>query len=217
MKSRKLLLFTMLLVVSTVGAGTAYASISGSSAPASQSTAAVFPVGSSQTVEYASFLNVRRGPGVDHAAFNHLAQGDVITVMDYNGGWVLVDTDLGQGWVFSDYLGGGGQAVAVVLSADDVEEQEEVENFTPGGSVPAIVLERIREADYIWELAHMQAPTVMRDAYLSMAANLYSSAAWRLQSDFLTDTPEYRHVMEVLAHYEILRGLRWLYGTLIEE
>ena len=63
-----------------------------------------FPVGSTQTVDYANALNVRRGAGVSHPAFNHLLRGDEITVLEFRGGWVRIDTNFGEGWIFAGYL-----------------------------------------------------------------------------------------------------------------
>jgi uncharacterized protein YgiM (DUF1202 family) len=76
----------------------------GSRTPNSQLHAGMFPVGSQQTVDYCHFLNVRRGAGVNHGAFTNLARGNVITVQEYRGGWVRIDTDSGQGWIYAGYL-----------------------------------------------------------------------------------------------------------------
>ena len=76
----------------------------GSPTPFSQLRAENFPVGSQQTVDYCFFLNVRRGPGTNHSVFNHLARGDVITVQEYRGGWVRIDINNGQGWIYAGYL-----------------------------------------------------------------------------------------------------------------
>jgi hypothetical protein len=85
------------------GGGTHGAGL-GAPTPFAQLHAANFPVGSQQTVDYCFFLNVRRGAGVNHAAFSHLARGDVITVQEFRGGWVRIDTANGQGWIYAGYL-----------------------------------------------------------------------------------------------------------------
>ena len=172
----------------------------GSPTPVSQLSAAMFPVGSFQTVDYAHFLNVRRGPGVNHAAFNHLARGDVITVLEYRGGWVRVDTNRGQGWIFAGYLRrGGGQAAAAAPAAAGGYGQAAVfGNLVPSGAVSGLIVERIREADAMWDLAHIQVVPLMRNTYLGLAADLYGGAAWALENAFLTDTVEYRHVIDRL-------------------
>ena len=76
----------------------------GTRTPHAQLTADRFPVGSQQTVDYAHFLNVRRGPGVSHAAFNHLARGAVVTVLEFRHGWVRVNVGGTDGWIYAAYL-----------------------------------------------------------------------------------------------------------------
>ena len=76
----------------------------GTPTPFNQLRAENFPVGSQQTVDYCHFLNVRRGPGVNHAAFNHLARNDVITVQEFRGGWVRIYINGSQGWIYAGYL-----------------------------------------------------------------------------------------------------------------
>jgi len=97
--------------------------------PANQLHAGMFPVGSRQRVEYAAALNVRRGPGVRYAAFNHLTRGTHVYILEFRGGWARVDTNHGQGWIFTGYLsrelaaqapsggGGGGSGAAVAAGA----------------------------------------------------------------------------------------------------
>lgn len=63
-----------------------------------------FPVGSVQTVDYANALNVRRGAGTSHPAFNHLLRGAAVTVLAYRSGWVEVETSRGKGWISAMYL-----------------------------------------------------------------------------------------------------------------
>lgn len=95
--------------------------------PPNQLHAGMFPVGSRQRIEYASALNVRRGPGVSYAAFTHLTRGTYVYILEFRGGWARVNTSQGEGWIFTGYLsrnvaaappqtggatGGGGGAVA---------------------------------------------------------------------------------------------------------
>ena len=49
-------------------------------------------------------LYLRRGPGVSHAAFNHLPAGYILNVLEVRGNWVKVYTSRGTGWVFGRYL-----------------------------------------------------------------------------------------------------------------
>jgi len=72
--------------------------------PANQLHAGMFPVGSRQRVEYASALNVRRGPGVRYTAFNHLTRGTHVYILEFRGGWARVNTNHGEGWIFTGYL-----------------------------------------------------------------------------------------------------------------
>ena len=50
------------------------------------------------------YLHLRRGPGVSHAAFNHLPAGYVVTILAEQGNWMQVSTSRGTGWVFGRYL-----------------------------------------------------------------------------------------------------------------
>jgi len=50
------------------------------------------------------YLHLRRGPGVSHAAFNHLPAGYIVTILEMQGNWVQVSTSRGTGWVFGRYL-----------------------------------------------------------------------------------------------------------------
>jgi len=50
------------------------------------------------------FLHLRRGPGMNYAAFNNLVVGDVVTILESRGNWYKVDTHRGIGWVFGRYL-----------------------------------------------------------------------------------------------------------------
>ncbi|MCL2570910.1 MAG: SH3 domain-containing protein [Defluviitaleaceae bacterium] len=72
--------------------------------PVDQIHAGMFPVGSEQRVEYASALNVRRGPHPRYAAFTHLTRGTVVTVLEYRNKWVRVNTPSGEGWIYAGYL-----------------------------------------------------------------------------------------------------------------
>jgi hypothetical protein len=72
--------------------------------PYNQLDPAWFPIGSTQTVDYESALNVRRGAGVNHTAFSHLLRGAEVTVLDYKWGWVQVETEHGTGWISAMYL-----------------------------------------------------------------------------------------------------------------
>jgi len=74
------------------------------STPLAQLRSEWFPAGSEQTVDYAHFLNVRRGPGRNHDAFSSLARGNVVVALEYQGGWVRISTDRGYGWIFAGYL-----------------------------------------------------------------------------------------------------------------
>ncbi|MCL2378108.1 MAG: SH3 domain-containing protein [Defluviitaleaceae bacterium] len=72
--------------------------------PVNQLHAGMFPVGSRQRVDYASALNVRRGPGVRYDAFNHLTRGAYVYILEFRGGWARVNTNHGEGWIFTGYL-----------------------------------------------------------------------------------------------------------------
>ena len=76
----------------------------GSPTPFANLRAEDFPNGSQQTVDYAHFLNVRRGPGVSHAAFTYLSRGTVVTVLEFRYGWVRVNTTRGEGWISASFL-----------------------------------------------------------------------------------------------------------------
>ena len=86
------------------GGGTGAATGLGARTPHNQLRAENFPTGSEQIVDYAHFLNVRRGPGVSHAAFTHLARGTTVTVLEFRHGWVRINTDRGEGWIYAAYL-----------------------------------------------------------------------------------------------------------------
>jgi len=72
--------------------------------PVDQIHAGMFPVGSEQRVEYASALNVRRGPHPRYAAFTHITRGTVVTVLEYRDKWVRISTSSGEGWIYAGYL-----------------------------------------------------------------------------------------------------------------
>jgi len=76
----------------------------GTRTPHAQLSADNFSVNSTQTVDYCHFLNVRRGPGTSHAAFTHLSRGTVVTVLEFRHGWVRINTDRGEGWIYAAYL-----------------------------------------------------------------------------------------------------------------
>jgi len=76
----------------------------GNRTPHAQLRAENFPNGSTQIVDYAFFLNVRRGPGTSHAAFSHLARGAEVIVLEYRAGWVRINTAHGYGWIYAAYL-----------------------------------------------------------------------------------------------------------------
>jgi len=76
----------------------------GTRTPHAQLCADNFPAGSTHTVDYCHFLNVRRGPGASHAAFTHLSRGTVVTVLEFRQGWVRINTDRGEGWIYAAYL-----------------------------------------------------------------------------------------------------------------
>ena len=108
----------------------------------------LFPINSQATVDFASHVNIRRGPGNSYAAFTHLARGTTITVLEYRLMWVRVDTLSGQGWIFSGFLsneavlaaraaggtvgGGGGGATTTGLGARTPHAQLRAENFQVG-------------------------------------------------------------------------------------
>ncbi len=49
-------------------------------------------------------VNMRAGPGTDYDVIGQLVQGDRVDVLEDPGaGWVLLDTDAGQGWM-ADFL-----------------------------------------------------------------------------------------------------------------
>jgi len=72
--------------------------------PAHQLHAGMFPVGSTQRVEYASALNVRRGPGVNYTVMTHLTRGTNVNVLEFRNNWIRISTTQGYGWIFTAYL-----------------------------------------------------------------------------------------------------------------
>jgi uncharacterized protein YgiM (DUF1202 family) len=60
------------------------------------------------TVVNCNALNIRRGPGVSHEAFNHLLRGDVIRILENKGNWYQIEAVKGDktviGWVYGAYL-----------------------------------------------------------------------------------------------------------------
>ena len=87
----------------TPGTGTATTNL-GARTPHAQLRAENFPNGSTHTVDYAHFLNVRRGPGASHAAFTHIARNTEVTVLEFRHGWVRINTASGEGWIYAGYL-----------------------------------------------------------------------------------------------------------------
>ncbi|MCL1998717.1 MAG: SH3 domain-containing protein [Turicibacter sp.] len=94
-----------LLITATVAVPT-FANV-GTPTATSQIRAENFPVGSVQTVDYCHFLNVRRGPGVNYAAFTFLARGAQVTVLEFSRAWVRIDTERGEGWISAAFLSRG--------------------------------------------------------------------------------------------------------------
>ena len=89
---------------SSASTGTGTQAGLGTRTPHNQLSADNFTNGSTQTVDYAFFLNVRRGPGTSHAAFTHLSRGTEITVLEFRSGWVRINTAQGDGWIYAGYL-----------------------------------------------------------------------------------------------------------------
>ena len=85
------------------GTGTGTAGL-GTRTPHAQLRAENFANGSTHTIDYAHFLNVRRGPGTSHAAFTHLARNTEVTVLEFRQGWVRINTASGEGWIYAGYL-----------------------------------------------------------------------------------------------------------------
>jgi len=84
---------------------TAYAAVSHDQrTPRSLLTAARFPVGSQATVDFASAVNVRSGPGNEYEPFATVRRGETVRVSDFRLGWVNIQTSRGQGWMYSAYL-----------------------------------------------------------------------------------------------------------------
>jgi hypothetical protein len=54
---------------------------------------------------------------MSHGAFTHLARGDVIIALEFRGGWVRINTDRGDGWIFAGYLRRGGGAAPAAQAA----------------------------------------------------------------------------------------------------
>lgn len=102
MRLHKLLLLLTFIII--VPAATVFASPLGSPTPVNHIHAGMFPVGSEQMVDYAHFLNVRRGPFPTYEAFTVLPRGTVVTVLEYRQKWIRVDTPSGQGWIYAGYL-----------------------------------------------------------------------------------------------------------------
>jgi len=92
------------VVAARGGSGQASTSGLGARTPHAQLQGENFPNGSQQTVDYAHFLNVRRGPGTGYAAFTHLSRGTTVTVLEFRYGWVRISTAGGDGWIYAAYL-----------------------------------------------------------------------------------------------------------------
>ena len=129
------------------GGGGGGSVVAGSRTPQHLLRADLFPVNSQATVDFASHVNIRRGPGNHYAAFTHLARGTAVNVLEYRLMWVRVDTPSGQGWIFSGFLsndaviaargtggtgGGGSGAVTTGLGARTPHAQLRAEDFPPG-------------------------------------------------------------------------------------
>ena len=57
-------------------------------------------------VVVATRLNVRAGPGAEHAVVGKLAQGEQVRVLEEMSGWKRIRPDAGglEGWVAGEYL-----------------------------------------------------------------------------------------------------------------
>lgn len=51
-----------------------------------------------------SRVNVRRGPGTNHAVIGQLVQGDYVKQVSVSGGWKEIETRHGIGWMSAKYL-----------------------------------------------------------------------------------------------------------------
>lgn len=72
------------------------------------------------TVVNVSFLNMRSGPGAQYSVLTQLVGGSTLPVLgaDSTGSWILVNTPVGAGWVYSQYtLPRGDFRFVPVLSA----------------------------------------------------------------------------------------------------
>jgi len=78
----------------------------------------LFPVNSTATVDFASHVNIRRGPANSYAAFTHLARGTTVTVLEYRLMWVRIEVAGGPGWIFSGFL--SNDAVVAARAAGNV-------------------------------------------------------------------------------------------------
>ena len=148
--------------------------IAGNRTPQHLLHAGLFPVDSRATVDFASHVNIRRGPGNAYAAFTTLARGTTVTVLEYRLMWVRLDTAHGQGWIFSGFLsndavmaargggGGGGGAATGGLGSPTPFAQLRAENF-PNGSEQII--------DYCHFLNVRRGPGVSYAAFTYLARN----------------------------------------------
>jgi len=194
----------------TTGTGSAAVS-TGSPTPVADIHPDMFPIGSQQTVDYTSFLNVRGGPAVTYAAFGAIARGTVVTVLEYSQKWIRVDTVHGQGWIYAGYLRRPETAVVQQPTPEvqpeqpeqsEQPEQPEIEHIEPvpmptpmptiGSGYPHIT-SVIAEADRTFAQALSTLDAAERSTLLEAARVLYIEAVTMIQANELTHTFEYQH------------------------
>jgi uncharacterized protein YgiM (DUF1202 family) len=83
-----------------------------STAPAAQAVAATIPAAATEAAEprgdsfrvITDGLNVRRNASSKSARVGSVRQGEIVTMLAREGGWVLIESNGIQGWVFGKYL-----------------------------------------------------------------------------------------------------------------
>jgi len=63
-----------------------------------------FPVGTRQTIDYASVLRVRTGPANSYDILTFVHRGEEFEILDYRWGFVQIETPRGTGWIFAGFL-----------------------------------------------------------------------------------------------------------------
>lgn len=111
------------------------------------------------TVTATNGVNLRSGPAIDASMMGLLKKGEIVTVNSREGGWASVSSDIGDGYVYGDYLSAG-----PLTTIDTLVSIVHSSRYAPTFIEPIRqteikygILGRLRESAFLAQLAHESA------------------------------------------------------------